>query len=126
MLPLLVQAATQQVRLKRFLMPALMSHGLNFSHGTYESHLELIKIIRVLSEKKNRPLTILQDLQGPKLRVGDLPKSGVYLKAGEIISMELDIDNHEIDFEDGKQKKIFLEIPDIIHCLNVGGRILLG
>src|SRR4030066_1997214 len=39
--------------------------------------------------------------------------------------MELDIDNHEIDFEDGKKKKIFLEIPDIIHCLNVGGRILL-
>ena len=98
---------------------------LNFSHGTYESHLELITILRSLSIKKNNPVTILQDLQGPKLRVGDLPKSGVFLKAGEIISMELDIDNHEIDFEDGKQKKIFLEIPDIIHCLNVGGRILL-
>ena len=98
---------------------------LNFSHGTHESHLELIKIIRKLSDKKNRPITILQDLQGPKLRVGDLPKGGVHLKAGEIISMELDIDNHEIDYEDGKQKKIFLEIPDIIHCLTVGGRILL-
>src|SRR4030042_5459465 len=98
---------------------------LNFSHGTHESHLNLIKIIRELSLKKNHPITILQDLQGPKLRVGDLPKGGVFLKAGEIISMELDIDNHEIDFEDGKKKKIFLEIPDIIHCLNVGGRILL-
>lgn len=98
---------------------------LNFSHGTYESHLELIRIIRELSAKKKRPITILQDLQGPKLRVGDLPKCGVHLKVGEIISMELDIDNHEIDFEDGKQKKIYLEIPDIIHCLDIGGRILL-
>jgi pyruvate kinase len=85
----------------------------------------LINIVRSLSIKKNNPVTILQDLQGPKLRVGDLPKGGVFLKAGEIISMELDIDNHEIDFEDGKQKKIFMEIPDIIHCLNIGGRILL-
>jgi pyruvate kinase len=112
------------------LIEALVDAGinvarLNFSHGTYESHLELINIVRSLSIKKNNPVTILQDLQGPKLRVGDLPKGGVFLKAGEIISMELDIDNHEIDFEDGKQKKIFLEIPDIIHCLNVGGRILL-
>ena len=98
---------------------------LNFSHGTHESHLELIKLIHALSDKKDRPITILQDLQGLKLRVGDLPKGGVHLKAGETISMELDIDNHEIDFEDGKQKKIFLEIPDIIHCLNIGGRILL-
>jgi pyruvate kinase len=98
---------------------------LNFSHGTYETHLELIRIIRALSEKKNRPITILQDLQGPKLRVGDLPKGGVHLVAGEIISMELDVDNHKIDFEDGKRKKIFLEIPDIIHCLKVSSRILL-
>lgn len=98
---------------------------LNFSHGTYETHLELIRIIRALSEKKNRPITILQDLQGPKLRVGDLPKGGVHLVAGEIISMELDVDNHKIDFEDGKRKKIFLEIPDIIHSLNVSSRILL-
>src|SRR5512145_576328 len=71
---------------------------LNFSHGTYESHLELINILRSLAIKKNNPVTILQDLQGPKLRVGDLPQGGVFLKAGEIISMELDIDNHEIDF----------------------------
>ncbi len=98
---------------------------LNFSHGTYESHLELINIVRSLSIKKNKPVTILQDLQGPKLRVGDLPPKGVLLKAGEIISMELDINDHKIDFEDGKQKKIFLEIPDIIHCLKEGGRILL-
>jgi pyruvate kinase len=98
---------------------------LNFSHGTHESHLELINIIRTLSIKNGHPITILQDLQGPKLRVGDLPKGGVHLKAGETISMELDIDHHKIDFEDGKQKKIFLEIPDIIHCLNIGGRILL-
>ena len=47
---------------------------LNFSHGTHESHAELIKIIRQLSDEMNRPIAILQDLQGPKLRVGELPE----------------------------------------------------
>jgi pyruvate kinase len=98
---------------------------LNFSHGTHQSHLALMSIIHSLENKINHPITILQDLQGPKLRVGILPIGGILLKAGEIISMELASDNHSIGFEDGKQKKIFLEIPDIIHCLEVGGRILL-
>jgi pyruvate kinase len=98
---------------------------LNFSHGTHESHLALIYLIRELSLELGKPVSILQDLQGPKLRVGTLPKQGVPLQAGEIVKMELDIDNHPIDFEDGQIKTIYLEIPDILHCLKVGGKILL-
>jgi pyruvate kinase len=98
---------------------------LNFSHGDHESHQALIALVRELSKEYKKPITILQDLQGPKLRVGTLPKQGVPLKAGEVIKMELDILHHEIDFEEGAQKTIYLEIPDIIHCLNEGGRILL-
>jgi pyruvate kinase len=98
---------------------------LNFSHGTHETHLALINIIHALEVKFNHPITILQDLQGPKLRVGILPNEGVLLKAGETISLELDNGEHLVDYKDGRQKKIFLEIPDIIHCLEVGGRVLL-
>lgn len=56
---------------------------LNFSHGTHEEHAELIKRIRKVREMTGEPLTILQDLQGPKIRVGELPKTGVELVAGQ-------------------------------------------
>ncbi len=56
---------------------------LNFSHGTHEEHAELIKRIRHVRELTDEPLTILQDLQGPKIRVGELPKAGVELVAGK-------------------------------------------
>lgn len=98
---------------------------LNFSHGTHESHAKLIKLILKLSKKHKKPITILQDLQGPKLRVGTLPKEGVPLIAGEVVKMELDLDNRPLDFIDGEIKTIFMEIPDILHCLEKGRKILL-
>lgn len=45
---------------------------LNFSHGTHEEHANFIKILRNASSEMNHPLAILQDLQGPKIRVGKL------------------------------------------------------
>mgnify|MGYP000855932708 CR=1 FL=1 len=98
---------------------------LNFSHGSHEEHQSKIKLIRELSTEFNKPISILQDLQGPKLRVGTLPKEGVPLTVGEVLNMELDLDNRPLDFIDGKEKTIFLEIPNILHSLKVGGRILL-
>ncbi len=59
---------------------------LNFSHGTHEDHAMLMKTIREIRKKTGEPLTFLQDLQGPKIRVGDLPKEGVQLKAGSLIT----------------------------------------
>lgn len=66
---------------------ALVSAGmdvarLNFSHGSHEEHSKKIDIIRQLSSEMGIPITILQDLQGPKLRVGKLPEGGVELRAG--------------------------------------------
>jgi pyruvate kinase len=58
---------------------------LNFSHGTHDSHAILIELIRKISIEMNRPIAILQDLQGPKLRVGDLPADGIMLKVGETV-----------------------------------------
>lgn len=98
---------------------------LNFSHGTHGSHKEIINIINQLSKENGKYISILQDLQGPKLRVGDLPDSGISLIAGESILMELDVDHRKIDFENGDIKKIFLDIPDIFHSLKQGARILL-
>ena len=52
---------------------------LNFSHGTHEEHANQIHILRKLSNRFKKPVTILQDLQGPKLRVGNLPEAGMTL-----------------------------------------------
>lgn len=58
---------------------------LNFSHGTYEEYAKMIKMIRALSKKLNTPIAILQDLQGPKIRIGEMPKDGVAIKKGEVV-----------------------------------------
>jgi pyruvate kinase len=97
---------------------------LNFSHGTHASHLEIINILRSLPSYKKTPVVILQDLQGPKLRVGRLPIEGVELASGEMISLEIDIDNHGVNYELSDTKKIYLDIPNILHCLKPGGKIL--
>ena len=97
---------------------------LNFSHGDHRSHLEIIKIIRSLPSNETNPIVILQDLQGPKLRVGKLPPEGIELIAGELISLEIDLDGHDINFEFTDTKKIYLDIPNILHCLKPNGKIL--
>ncbi len=59
---------------------------LNFSHGTHEGFAENIRQIRKVSKELGRPIAILQDLQGPKIRVGDLPKEGITLKTGDAVT----------------------------------------
>ncbi len=61
----------------RSTLEALVAAGmnvarLNFSHGSYEDHARAIQNIRAISRTHNRPVAILLDLQGPKLRVGKL------------------------------------------------------
>jgi pyruvate kinase len=58
---------------------------LNFSHGSHEAHAKQIRAIRELAVKTGEPIAILQDLQGPKVRVGKLPDDGVKLEAGKKI-----------------------------------------
>jgi pyruvate kinase len=56
---------------------------LNFSHGTHEDHKQSIRLIRQLSYELNRPVGILQDLQGPKIRLGRFPDGPIVLKNGD-------------------------------------------
>jgi pyruvate kinase len=57
---------------------------LNFSHGTHEFHRGLIQNVREAAKRARKPVAIMQDLQGPKLRVGTLPKGGIELKPGDV------------------------------------------
>ena len=69
---------------------------LNFSHGTYGNHKLLMKNIRTVEKETGEPLAIMQDLQGPKIRVGILPEKGVELKEGGMVSF----DTGMIDYAD--------------------------
>jgi pyruvate kinase len=60
---------------------------LNFSHGDREAHRATIRRIRAAAQELGRPIGILQDLGGPKIRLGELPEEGVALTAGEQVSL---------------------------------------
>lgn len=56
---------------------------LNFSHGTHEDHQRNIRLIRQISFELNQPLGILQDLQGPKIRLGRFETGSIFLQKGD-------------------------------------------
>lgn len=61
---------------------------LNFSHGTYANHAKLVKNIRRVERELDHPIGIMQDIQGPKIRLGEMPKNGVGVKAGKEITID--------------------------------------
>ncbi len=63
---------------------------LNFSHGDPATHLENIQRIRTVAEQVGKPIAILGDLQGPKLRVGTMQDGGVLLTTGETLILTTD------------------------------------
>ncbi|CAN5594802.1 pyruvate kinase [soil metagenome] len=60
---------------------------LNFSHGDYADHAAVMANLRTASQELDTPITILQDLQGPKVRVGKLPGDEMTLKRGDIVTL---------------------------------------
>lgn len=60
---------------------------LNFSHGSYEDHLAVIHNVRRLNKDMRTNVGLLQDLQGPKIRLGDVEGGGVEIKAGDKIKL---------------------------------------
>lgn len=91
---------------------------LNFSHGTHETHLKNYKIIRSLETKYGRPIGILQDLQGPKLRVGAFKEGKIELKAGDHFRFDLDP-------TPGDSKRVNLPHPEIFAALKKETDLLL-
>ena len=72
-------ASDSPEKIKQMMLTGMSVARLNFSHGSYDDHAQRIKLLRSISAELDMPLTLLQDLQGPKIRVGDLPKEGIEL-----------------------------------------------
>ncbi len=91
---------------------------LNFSHGDYSIYKKVIRNIRVLSRKLKKQIVIMQDLQGPKLRVGELAEETVLLKSGKKIT----ITTRPIL---GHEKLISVPYKPLPHFLHKGNSILI-
>jgi pyruvate kinase len=91
---------------------------LNFSHGTHEEHLKVVQNIRQINKEHHLNLAILQDLQGPKIRVGDIEKGEVLLETGKslIITTKPVI---------GTSKKVSTTYTALPKDVKVGDRILM-
>jgi pyruvate kinase len=75
--------------LKNLIRTGIDVARLNFSHGTHEQHGRTIQAIREAAEEIGRPISILQDLQGPRIRIGRLP-TPVPVSAGQSLTLTTD------------------------------------
>lgn len=72
--------------LEQLIQSGMNAVRLNFSHGTHESHGRAIKAVREQAERQGVAVAVIQDLQGPRLRVGEIP-GGVTLVAGQVVRL---------------------------------------
>ncbi len=99
---------------------------LNFSHGNHASHGESIQRIRKLAEQHNKPITILQDLQGPKLRVGNLPRAGIHLTAGQTVILKPVEAADDLDSQPADNAGVIpMDVPNLLANVQAGKRMLL-
>jgi pyruvate kinase len=91
---------------------------LNFSHGAHESHRKSYDLLRALEKKTGRPIAILADLQGPKLRVGTFKNGKAMLVAGSIFRFDMDP-------APGDETRAPLRHPEIFAALRPGQHLLI-
>ncbi len=91
---------------------------LNFSHGTHADHAELAKTVRAASEKVGRPVALIQDLPGPKIRLRPLAGGELTLEEGSTIRLET---SDEI----ADQERLTVN-EGLVEQLEVGTQLLLG
>lgn len=76
---------------------------LNFSHGSYANHAKLVKNIRLVEKNLSVPVAIMQDLQGPKIRIGEMPEAGVEVFSGKEVIIAVGAK----DYKDGQIPLIY-------------------
>ena len=111
-------ASQEEAMLGHLIQAGMNVAQLNFSHGNHEDHAEVFRRIRATSERLKKPVTILQDLQGPKIRTGDLKNGQVELKPGQkyILTTQQILGNDQI---------VSVDYDDLPSSVKTGGRILL-
>jgi pyruvate kinase len=114
--------STEDIEVIRQLVEAGMNCArLNFSHGTYDQFEKIINNIRKVSKDTGQPIAIIQDLQGPKIRIGDLPREGVKVKKGETIT----IYDGDAYLENGEQRYIPIQYKKFTKDVKKGDTVMI-
>jgi len=92
---------------------------LNFSHGTHEDKAKVIEHIRNINVTEPYNISILGDLQGPKLRVGDIKDGALTIAPGDILTFT------SKEKVIGTKDKIYVSYPNLHHDVEVGNKILI-
>ena len=106
------------------IFPAMVEAGLNvarlnFSHGTHDEHQARFDMIRAASREAGRPVAILQDLAGPKIRLGEINPEPINLVTDQIFTLT----KRPIV---GNQEECSVNTPEIIEATPVGATVLLA
>jgi len=91
---------------------------LNFSHGSYEDHARMVSLLREVSKELDAPITLLQDLQGPKIRVGKL-ENEITLNEGEKLTLV------PISEFKNQPNTVSIDYPYLAEEAEVGAQVLL-
>jgi pyruvate kinase len=115
-------ASQDESVMEHLLLAGMDVARLNFSHGTHETHAALYSQLRAIAKRLGRPLAVLQDLQGPKIRVGILP-APLRLASGQTVQLYPEGGNQPVPGED--QALIPVDFPQLFDSVKSGNRILL-
>jgi pyruvate kinase len=111
--------ASREMSILRQIVEAGMNVArLNLSHGTHDYHAETIERVRTISEQLQKPIAILADLQGPKLRTGKMQEGGVPLEKGQELILT-------VDDVIGVPGRVPIQYKDLPRNVQPGERILL-
>src|SRR3954469_2857275 len=78
-------ASSSREMLDRLVDAGVDAARLNFSHGSHDDHAERARAVRDAQDRASRPLALIADLQGPKLRIGDLTDNVMLMNGEEVV-----------------------------------------
>ncbi len=108
--------------LERLINGGMDAARLNFSHGTHEDHAAAIRAIRQAAEQCRSPVAVIQDLQGPRIRVGDVANGSITVAAGETVWL---VPAPEEPAADDQCPRIPITYRDAAREWHPGSRILI-
>jgi len=110
--------SSEEMMIERLFIAGADVFRINMSHANHDTMRMLVKRIRNVEKKFGRPIGILADLQGPKLRVGTFVGGKTELSAGQ----EFTLDNKNVP---GDNKRVYLPHPEILEAVKPGERLLI-
>lgn len=112
-------ASSSAAIIKQMVLAGMNVARLNFSHGSYAEHQRMVSLLRSVSKELDTPITLLQDLQGPKIRVGQLPDGEIDLNQGTSIALV------PLDEFNGQLNTVAIDYPYLAESARPGAQILL-